>query len=372
MEPGDINTEDILKDLIAIPSYSGKEKEIQEYIAGFLEALEVNFRRIPVDGQDRYNIVSLNSRYMVSVHVDTVPPIDMGAKATKPVYKDGKIFGRGASDIKGGIAALLSALKLFRERFPAHEVPISLAFVVDEESNSALGSSRLVEHLENIKSVLVLEPTYGKLCTSQAGSLEFSVELECPSVHASEFEKAQNPVKLLIKFINSLEETLRREINVLLLRSGWKYYATPKKAQALLEVKLYKGDDPKGIETLIRKLLAGILTGCRAKYTCEDYEEFIEFRCESLLSKVKQAYRKATKEEALTSTMPSWTDAANYHKAGLECLVFGFGSLKDSHTNRENISIKDLINFRDTLYELMKIILHEKDSERNSKKGRKG
>ncbi len=40
--------------------------------------------------------------------------------------------------------------------------------------------------------------------------------------------------------------------------------------------------------------------------------------------------------------MPSWTDASNYHRAGLGCVVFGYGSLEDCHTSRESIAVEDL------------------------------
>ncbi len=359
MEREDTSTKELLKELISIPSYSGKEAEIQKYIARFLQELGIPFRVQAVSGDGRYNILSITSPYMVCVHVDTVPPMDMGRKATVPVEQEGKIFGRGASDIKSGIASLLDALRKFKRDFPDANVPVSFAFVVDEENNSALGSEKLLEEIESLSSVLVLEPTYGYICTSQAGTLEFSLKTECKSLHASEFEKATNPAKLLFETIKRIESNLNREVNILLLRSGWKHYATPKKAEALLEIKLFKGESAKDVERKIVNTIEAQKGECRITYRLEDCEEFIEFRHTSLLPKISQAYRAVVGKDPLYSTMPSWTDAANFHKGGLECLVFGFGSLEDSHTIRESIPLSDLIKFRDTLYEFMKIILYE-------------
>ncbi len=353
MELADTSTEEILKKLISIPSYSGKEKGVLEYVASFLKEEGIDFEVLPVE-RDRWNILSLSSETLVSVHVDTVPPIDMGAKATRPKERDGKICGRGASDVKGGVAALLGALRKFRRRLPDRAFPLSMAFVVDEESNSALGSERLIPHLKGIKSVLVLEPTYGKLGVSQMGTLEFSLEARCPSFHASEFEGVLNPIKLLFRLVDKLERALEREVNLLMLKGGWRYYATPKLARALLEVKLFRGERFKDVETKIKEVLKEA-QGCKLTYRCEDYEEFIDFRCGAILERFKGAYRNVMGKSPELYTMPSWTDAANFHRAGLECLVFGFGSLRDSHTEREAIPVSDLTNFRDTLYEFAKI-----------------
>jgi len=59
------------------------------------------------------------------------------------------------------------ALDLFRDRYPDREIPVSLAFTVDEEQNSALGSEVLVNNLEGIDYAVVLEPTYGKICVNR-------------------------------------------------------------------------------------------------------------------------------------------------------------------------------------------------------------
>ena len=362
-DPGDTSTEEILKELISIPSPSGKEGQVLGYIYEFLKGIGINCEKQIVDGENRFNLVSLNSEYLIAVHVDTVPPIDMGKKAFLSKERNGFIYGRGASDIKGGVASLLSAVAKFRREFPAEKLPVSLAFVVDEENNTALGSERLIELIKDIKGVVVLEPTYGKICTSQMGTLEFSLKAECPSVHASEFERTTNPVKLLFRVIGKIEEILGREVSILHIRGGWKHYATPKSCEALLEIKLLRGERYSEIEKRIREVLDTLPKECKVHYLCEDYEEFIDFKRGSTLEKLSTAYKRATGVEAETSVMPSWTDAANFHRAGLECVVFGFGSLKDSHTNRERISVSDLIKFRDTLYEFIKIISHEEDSE---------
>jgi len=351
MVPAD-TAKEILKELIAIPSVSGKEKEILEYIEKKLVKLGFNLKRQEIE-KDRYNLVYDNgSEFLISVHVDTVPPMDF-KKAFEAQEKDGKIYGRGASDVKGAIASLITAIEWFKTDFPEEDLPVSLAFVVDEEQNSALGSERLPQFLEGKKKCLVLEPTYGLLCTKQYGAIEFSIKITCKSAHGAEFEKVENPVKVFIKILEAIEENLRREVNVIMVKSGSKVYAVPKKCEALLEFKVFEGEKAEELIERLEDIVKSINTCCTVEIIIEDAEEFQIFNTDGLLPLLKKALERAG-GEAKEGIMPSWTDASNYTKAGYHCVVFGYGSLLDSHTNRENISVEELEKFTKFFYELFK------------------
>ncbi|NPB07088.1 MAG: M20/M25/M40 family metallo-hydrolase [Aquificae bacterium] len=340
---------ELLKKLISIPSPSGKEQKVQLFIERFLKNLGFNPVRQPVE-DGRFNLLlEGSSDFLVSVHVDTVPPAGF-RDAYKPKERDGRIYGRGASDVKGGVAALLSALKRFRGAKP----PFWAAFVVDEERDTALGSEKLLELITRVKRVLVLEPTYGKLCTSQMGTLEFTVTFECPSYHASEFERGKNPAYLLYEFVKRAERELNRPVNLLMLKSGSKLYRVPPKAEALLEVKLFPDEEPEKVARRLKSLLAG----CRAELRVEDAEAYAVFRTDGTLPLLERVQIKV-EGKVVKGVMPSWTDGANYHKAGKECVVFGYGSLADSHTDRESISLDELRRYETFLTELGKELLKE-------------
>ncbi len=329
----------LLKELIAIKSVSGYEKNIQEFIRSFLRNVGVETREQEVQ-KDRYNLFYLtDSPYVISCHVDTVPPVDMRFPY-RAVERDGRIYGRGASDVKGALASLLTTVELFRKE--GGNIPVSLAFVVDEETNTALGSERAVELLGEDKKCLVLEPTYGLLCTSQEGALEFSLKVECESAHGAEFEKVENPIKVIMKAVEGIEKRLGRKVNIIMIKGGSKAYLVPKRCSALLEVKVYKGETWQSIENQIREVLRKLNTGCILEYAREDAQDFIEFRRGTLIEILKRSFEEATGEVAREGTMPSWTDASNYHRAGYECVVFGYGNLKDSHTDRESIAVDEL------------------------------
>ncbi|WP_457639153.1 M20 family metallopeptidase [Persephonella sp.] len=338
--------------LISIPSHRDCHR-INEYIQSRLPFIK--FEKQYVGKKDLYNIYSISEDkpVLINTHVDTVPPITM-KNPFQPVERNGRIYGRGANDTKGLIAALIVALQDFHRDYPDREIPISVAFTVDEEQNSALGSERLIELMSPIKSVLVLEPTYGRLCTAQMGAVEFSFTVKTPSAHGSEFEKFSNPVKEAFSIISRIENRLNRPVNIIKVRSGWDYYAVPDRANFLCEVKAYEGES---VDSLVGKIKRELFSsGLDVEFKLEDAEAFQRFKKGEMLEALKKAYREGTGREAEEGIMPSWTDASNFHRAGFECVVFGFGSLADCHTDRESIALKELELTYKTIYRFLSIL----------------
>ncbi|SNZ09207.1 acetylornithine deacetylase/succinyl-diaminopimelate desuccinylase [Persephonella hydrogeniphila] len=338
--------------LISIPSHRDCD-QVNRYIKERLSFID--FKDQPVGKRHLYNIysVSPDKPVLINTHVDTVPPITMKSPFS-PVEKNGKIYGRGANDTKGLIAALILAIEDFSKNNPDIDIPVSIAFTVDEEQNSALGSERLVEVLNGVQSILVLEPTYGKICTRQMGSYEFYIKVKLPSVHASEFEKFKNPSKEAFYFIQQLEKELKRPVNIIKFSSGWEHYAVPEKAEVLCEFKVFENELISDLEVK----LTGIADryGNEIEIEVEDFEEFLSFKKGNLFDTLSEAYRNTTGTEPKEGIMPSWTDASNFHRAGFECVVFGFGNLADCHTDRESISLEELYMMYKLLYNFLSIL----------------
>ncbi len=343
-----------LETLISIPSYKDCD-EIQTYLQKRLNY--INFEKQYVGKENLYNILSINKPFLINTHVDTVPPMGM-KNPFKATEKDGKIYGRGAADTKGLIASLIVALDYFRKDFPDREIPVSLAFTVDEEQNSALGSQKLIEKLDKIESCVILEPTYGEICTKQAGSLEFALTVNVPSAHAAEFEKFENPAKLAFKIITESEEKLDRPINIIKFKSGWDFYAVPKRADTLLEVKLNKHEVAEKLVPKIEETIKNYSD--KAKFELIDAENFLCFEEGKSYKFLKEAYEKALNQPAKKGVMPSWTDAANISKVVKDCSIFGFGNLADCHTEREHISVEDLEKMTTIFYNLFSILTQPK------------
>ncbi len=345
------------KKLIEIPSFEDCT-QIQKYLEERLDFIK--FEKQPVgkvvNSNPQYNLVSISKDkpFMINTHVDTVPPMTMENPFT-PIIKDNKIYGRGAADTKGLIASLIVAIEIFKEENPDKEIPVSLAFTVDEENHTALGSEKLLEIIDPVETILVLEPTYGIICDKQMGTYEFELEVEVESMHASEFEKTHNPAKITFKLLEEIENQLNRPVNIINIESGWDYYAVPEKSYLLAEVKLFENEKKEDIE----KKISDIINNYRhkkIKFISVDDEEFLTFNTGKGLKIIKTAYEKAVNEKPKIGIMPSWTDAANYHKKRIETFVFGFASLKDAHTKREYISFDELEKNVKVFYNLLSIL----------------
>ncbi len=327
---------DELKTLIKIPSYGRRERDILKYLEKRLEGMGLHVRKQTVT-ESSYNLICGNSEFLISCHVDTVPPITM-RDATTPKEVNGLVYGRGANDVKGQIAYTLISVEEFLKEFG--DLPVTLAFVVDEENNSALGSEKLSEIIDDSYKCLVLEPTSGVLCTAQEGALEFTLTSVGKTVHGSIAERFYNPIKGLMDVIFRIEERLNRNVTIFKIRGGYKYYLLPQKCEALLEVKIRRNERWEDIEEAIKDIIKSY--PAPLTYKREDAENFVDFRKGELYYILSRSVKEVIKSDPKEGVMPSWTDAVNYHEKGAECIVFGFGNLEDAHTEREHISAEDL------------------------------
>ena len=234
MQPSTLIQE--LEQLIAIPSHEDCTP-ILHYLEKRLDFLrwERQDAGKQVGGRPQYNLIHLDPAkpFIVNTHVDTVPPLGM-ADPFRPRREEDRIYGRGAVDTKGLIAALTIALEACYQTYD--QIPVSVAFTVDEENTSAAGSAALARLLGPDHYVLVLEPTNGYICTRQAGALEFEVRSYGTPRHAALFHRGPHPIRTLMAYLQAAENALQRPLNVLSFQGGWDHYATPPEARALVEV----------------------------------------------------------------------------------------------------------------------------------------
>src|SRR5437870_5271425 len=153
-----------------VPGGAG-EKEIAQFLAAFLKQ-----QGIPAELQsvapDRFNVVATvrglkpGPRVLLNGHLDTVSVEGMNCPF-KPIHREGKIYGRGAQDMKGGLAAAIAALLILSQNVQQLSGAVVLAAVADEEDQS-LGTQFFLSQwpaAEPFQFALVLEPTDLKVCS---------------------------------------------------------------------------------------------------------------------------------------------------------------------------------------------------------------
>src|SRR5262249_28703673 len=160
---GDMDPFELTKKLMSIPSVTGSEREVGEFLSSHLSASGYRVERQYVSA-DRFNVIAFagGGRVMFCTHLDTVPP------ATLPVREDDEfLYGRGACDTKGIIAAMLEAGDRLRKSGITN---YGYMFVVGEETD-AIGAKAANGLQWNSEYVIVGEPTENLMARAQKGTL---------------------------------------------------------------------------------------------------------------------------------------------------------------------------------------------------------
>lgn len=189
----------LTQDLVRIPSVNPKfqtepglnrEAAVQDRIEAELRPLGFGIERFE-SFADRPNVIadlpgSEASSMILCGHVDVVPVGDRGAWARDPFggqLEDGKIWGRGAVDMKGGVAACLSAARAIRAAGVELEGRLSIHTVVDEEAGG-FGAIDVVNRGHLAAHALIAEPTWGDVTPAEGGLSWVRVTIFGKQAHA--------------------------------------------------------------------------------------------------------------------------------------------------------------------------------------------
>jgi len=200
-----------LIELIETPSLSGEERELAMKIRDKL--IEIGVDRVEID---RYGSVmaTIRGRGELNVlfegHMDHVPPGNLEAWRYPP-YKakiiDGNVYGRGAVDMKGPIASLITAIQEISK--VEREVNIQLAFVVHEETVEGEAIKRIIEEEKALSKpdiAILIEPTDLNIAVGHRGRSLIKVELKGKTAHASMPNLGLNALEAAAKYIVKIIE----------------------------------------------------------------------------------------------------------------------------------------------------------------------
>lgn len=175
---------DLVRDLVRIPTVNPKfevdaslnrEADLQDHLKGVLEEIGLTCELSEVlpgrpnliahgEGSDERSLI-LNG------HVDVVPVGDRSLWTVDPFgaeLRDGRIYGRGAVDMKGGLAAAVAAVRALRRAGIVLDGWIDIHAVVDEEAGG-FGAIEAAAHARRAKAAIVVEPTWGAVLPAEGG-----------------------------------------------------------------------------------------------------------------------------------------------------------------------------------------------------------
>ncbi len=340
-------------DLIDIYSPSGKEQEILEYLLDYGQKNGIRFHRQEVD-EDRYNLIYLpesndfkdEPAFFFIGHVDTVPAYDFASYDTERMGD--RIQGLGASDMKGGCAAILEAFTRHLQhhgRMP----PAGICLAVGEEENND-GIKAFTEKYSAGWSI-VAEPTELIPCFSHYGYLELEIDIKGKRKHASlvrrDYNAVYNMLKLLAALTNHLDVKRKNVIyNIRYLESSNTGFSTPDRCTSILDIHIPPEtslpDFQHELEHIIEANFAVIPAADRS-YEFSTLDEGYSLETKGLfpqaLSRIYNEFLNFWKIDYFRSH----SDACYLWKAGAKPVMLGPGSLAEAHSPDEWVSFQQVV-----------------------------
>lgn len=370
---------DILSGLIRIPSVNPMggavdsdicfEHRISDWLETFFDSFGADHERIEATaGRDniiaRYDAGSSKPTILFDAHQDTVPVSGM-ADPFDPQFRDGRIYGRGACDVKGGMAAMLFAFRrLFRER-PADSANVIMSCSCDEEANMS-GVRQLVSNWDSSPTIskllstkpnacVVAEPTDLDVVVAHLGVLRFRVRTQGKACHASDPSQGRNAIYAMAPIIQWLEHHAKslstdtpihplcgpRTLSVGMIHGGTSVNIVPAECVIEIDRRLIPGENPSKVWEGFKQDLSRFHEAvCEPPFLAApslgDLEN--DFLANRLINSIRELQIEGSRQVGVSYC----TNASTIEKAGVPSVVFGPGSIAQAHTADEHVEVGQL------------------------------
>lgn len=341
----------LLEELIAIPSVSGNEKAIADFIEEILQSAGLHPVRL------KNNVAAVAGTdgpvLLLNAHLDTVPPSGSWSHPPfEPTRAEGEVFGLGAGDCKGPLTAVLIA---FLRSAKNVENGTVIFTATAEEETSGKDLPQLVQPLGKLDGAIICEPTDLQPCTAQKGLLRLEIEVTGRAAHASRPWSGENAIAKAKEILAILEGLSFGDPHPLLgpvtvtptrIRGGDVVNRVPDFCQISLDVRYPPGVSAGEIHDLL-------LSSIPAKVTMiSDRIKPVEAPAHSrLMNAVHRVFAEG--------------EARGMFGASNWCLVpevpgvvLGPGNPKYSHAADERIAIADLTRGVDVYSALIEAFVH--------------
>lgn len=366
---------DMLCDLVKIPTINppGQSyKECVDYLSRKLKKWEIEHRLIRVpDGKfPRFSIVGAYGEGEDALHFHGHYDVVLAdsSEQLKPRLQKDRLYGRGSSDMKSGLVAMLFALRIIKEFGVKLNGKITFSLVPDEETGGRRGTRYLIESglLPQVNlGMLMPEPTSGVIWNANKGALTYRVEIKGKSAHVGLEHEGINAFEHMVEVTHSLlklkKDIQKRETamevnppeanrSVMLIGgesgSGINFNVVPDRAffsidrrinpeEKLNEAKkelmqVFDEHKRKGIEVEIELLQEGESSAASLK--------------SPLASALKKSVAEIRGKDPCFELSPGLCEIRFFNNRGIPAYAYGPGLLEVSHGPEEYVEISDLLN----------------------------
>lgn len=371
----------LLKQLIAIPSVNpmGRDLTGDEYLETRVTEWLVSFlkdRKLPCEiietAPGRCNVLSrvdsagATRTVLLDAHQDTVPVDGMTIPPFDPVEKDGRIYGRGSCDVKGGLAAMLAAFVRLAEERPPGMPNVVLSLTCDEEATS-LGINHMVRSWSDSARAyelcpkkpdmaIVAEPTLLDIVVAHRGAMRWQIRTTGRACHSSRPADGINAIYRMAKVLGHLEEYAAwlpgsrpvhrlcgpATLSVGLISGGSSVNVVPDGCVIDIDRRVLPGEDGMMARQEVIDYLASRLDFelihedpyCLSTALADDING-------QLASSLKPVIEQVAGPCQIVG-VPYGTHASRIAAAGVPSVVFGPGDIAQAHTKDEFIEMAQL------------------------------
>jgi acetylornithine deacetylase len=368
----------VLADLVKIESINPElvaggsgEARIARYVADFLRSAGLK-TRVQKLGRNRANAVGvLRGRgearsLMLNGHLDTVGVAGMEAPFSARV-ENGRLYGRGAQDMKGGIAAaLVAAASLAGESRLRGDLVV--AAVADEEHQS-LGTRALLHEIKT-DAAIVMEPTGLEVATAHKGFAWAELETLGNAAHGSRPRDGVDAIAMMGRVLGGIESLQTKleaapehpllgsgSVHASIISGGQELSSYPAHCRLSVERRLLPGEDASTFEHELGEIVSHLSRQdrkCNARTVMGYSALALETARECPIAQtLLGCARKIVGTPAKFGAQSFWTDAALLNEAGIASVLFGPGG-EGLHSTVEYVRLEDVALCAETLVECAK------------------
>jgi len=374
----------LLSDLVALPSVNpmGRttpgpdylEGRVSDYLERWFRDLGAAVTREPIaPGRDnvvaKYEAPHPRRTILFDVHQDTVPTEGMTIAPFDPVICDGRLYGRGACDIKGGMAAMMTAFaRLVRER-PAGSASVILACTVDEEFTH-IGSTRLAGQVQGVDVAIVAEPTKLDIVDRHKGAVRWKIRTTGIACHSSTPHLGDNAIYRMAKVVEALADhaaALARSspasvlgppsLSVGRIEGGVSVNVVPDRCEVEIDRRMIPGETAEGCRELVRRAVLerlGSLEGVEflSPWVVMPTLAPLEHPKIRWIDALTEAIERVGGRRPRVLGVPYGTDGGPLGESGLPCFVFGPGDIAQAHTKDEWVEVDQILLASEMYFEI--------------------